>query len=70
MEWLTAFLEKHMTKSVFLTLLTSMVQVVNNVFPNSNGVADETLRQLIASSSGLQLTMLLILYLYLKLNHK
>jgi hypothetical protein len=65
MEWLLSFLQKHMEKSVLVILLTSALQLTNNLTISSD-MANETLHEIAASSSGLQAFMLMVLYFYLK----
>jgi len=65
MQWLIDFLERHMTKAVFVTTLSSILQMLGYM-GNDGHIADEALKQIMASSSGLQAVMLMILYLVLK----
>lgn len=65
MEWLYKFLDRHMEKSVLVTFGTAIIQLTNNMMLPAD-MTDETLRHLIASSSGLQAFMLMVLYIFLK----
>jgi len=67
MNWLIDFLEKNMSKAVLVTTLSSLMQFLGYLTPGQNTpIPEEILKQVMASSSGIQSAMLIILYLYLK----
>ena len=50
MQWLIDFLERHMTKAVFVTTLSSILQMLGYM-GNDGHITDEALKQIMASSS-------------------
>ena len=66
MDWLSDFLEKHMSKAVFVTVISSLLQFFGYASPDNNQIPDEVFKQIMASSSGLQAVMLMILWLFVK----
>lgn len=67
MQWLIDFLEKNMTKAVFVTVISSILQVFFHIqLPGQTQIPDAIMNQIMTSSSGIQSIMLVVLYLFLK----